>query len=112
VAIAPTEATGGVTEMSIKLYLTGNLRNLTKGKKDLFEVNGKTVGECLDHLVSLAPAMKRALFYESGDALYDNVKVLVNRKGVDQEGLEKKINDGDVIYIALMSLKRCAEAGS
>jgi len=97
--------------MSIKLYLTGNLSNLARGK-NLFEVKGKTVGECLNSLVTLAPAMKRALFYESGDALYDNVKVMVNKKSVDDEELEKTINDGDVIYIALMSLKRCAEAGS
>lgn len=98
--------------MSIKLYLTGNLRNLTKGNKDLFEVKGNTVGECLKHLVSLAPTVKRSLFYESGDELYDHVKVLVNKIAVDEEILAKKINDGDVIYLALLSLKRCAEAGS
>ncbi len=97
--------------MSIKVYLTGNLRNLTRGKQDLFEVKGDTVGECLNHLISLAPTVKRSLF-ESGNDLYNNVKVLVNKIAVDEEILAQKINDGDVIYIALLSLKRCAEAGS
>ena len=97
--------------MSVKLYLTGNLRNLTKGSKDLFEVKGNTVGECLHDLISLAPTVKRSLFDSEND-LYDNVKVLVNKIAVEDEILSKKISDGDVIYIALLSLKRCAEAGS
>jgi molybdopterin converting factor small subunit len=87
--------------MSIKLFLVDRLSNLAKGK-DMFEVNGKTLGECLNHLVSLAPAMKQALFYGSGKELQDNIKVLVNKKNAEAEGLEKKIIDGDVIYIAML----------
>ncbi|MFH1122438.1 MAG: hypothetical protein V1758_02145, partial [Pseudomonadota bacterium] len=60
--------------MSIKLYLPDRLR-FTIGKgKDLFEVDGKTVGECLDDLVRLHPSMKKALFYECG-GLDPHVKV-------------------------------------
>jgi molybdopterin converting factor small subunit len=84
--------------MSIKLYVQGGLSAITKGKY-LFEVNGKTVGECLNHLVSLIPKMKEALFYETGEvlALRSNIEVLVN--GADAEGLAKEVKDGDEIHI-------------
>jgi molybdopterin converting factor small subunit len=89
-----------VPEMSIKLYVLGGLTIITKGK-DTFEVNGKTVCECLNHLVSLIPKMKEILFYETGEtlALYSNIEVLVNDKSVNTEGLAKEVNDGDEIRI-------------
>jgi molybdopterin converting factor small subunit len=84
--------------MSIKLYVQGGLSAITKGK-DLFEVNGKTVGECLNHLVTLIPKMKEALFFETGEvlALRSNIEVLVN--GAHTEGLAKEVKDGDKIHI-------------
>jgi molybdopterin converting factor small subunit len=86
--------------MSIKLFLSSNLTYLAKGKV-VFEVNGETVGECLKHLVSLIPVMKSALFYESGNRLYPHVKVQVNGKSADAEGLAKKVKNGDKIHIML-----------
>ena len=47
--------------MSIKLYVLGGLTIITQGK-DTFEVNGKTVCECLNHLVSLTKM--KGSFYE------------------------------------------------
>jgi len=86
--------------MSIKLFIQSSLSVITKGKQE-FEVNGKTVGECLNHLVSLLPKMKDILFYEIGDALAlrSNIEVLVNKKKVDAEGPAKEIKDGDEIQI-------------
>ncbi|MCX5830293.1 MAG: MoaD/ThiS family protein [Deltaproteobacteria bacterium] len=86
--------------MSVKLFLSRNLTYLAKGK-DVFEVNGETVGECLNHLVSLVPVMKKTLFYESGDRLYPHVQVQVNKKSANAEGLTKQVNDGDEIHILL-----------
>jgi molybdopterin converting factor small subunit len=86
--------------MSMKLFLSRNLTYLAKGK-DVFEVNGETVGECLNHLVSLVPVMKKSLLYESGDRLYPHVRVQVNKRSADAEGLAKKVNDGDEIHIML-----------
>jgi len=87
--------------MSIKLFLVDRLSNLAKGK-DMFEVKGKTLGECLNYLVNFAPTIKQALFYESGNELQGNIKVLVNKKDATTEGLDQKITDGDVIYIAML----------
>jgi molybdopterin converting factor small subunit len=86
--------------MSIKLYVLGGLSVITEGKH-LFEVNGKTVGECLNYLVTLLPKMKEALFYRTGDtlALYSNIEVLINEKSTGAEGLAKEIKDGDEIHI-------------
>lgn len=84
--------------MIIKLFLSDSLSNITKGK-DLFQVNGRTVGECLHHLVTLAPVMKEALFLE--DRLYPTIKVSVNQESLDGEVLAKPLKDGDEIYIEL-----------
>ena len=85
--------------MNIKLFLPKSLSHLSKGK-DLFEVNGKTVGECLNELVVLVPVMKETLFYESG-RLVPGIKVLVNQESTDAEGLAKELKDGDEIQIKL-----------
>ena len=86
--------------MNIKLYVLGGLTIITRAK-DSFEVNGKPVGECLNHLVSLIPKMKETLFFETGEALAlrSNIEVLVNDKSVNTEDLAKEVNDGDEIRI-------------
>lgn len=84
--------------MSIKLFLPASLNYLVGGK-DLFELNGGTVGECFNQLVSIAPVMKNALFFESGDWLHPTIKVLVNQESVDQEVLAKTLKDGDEVQI-------------
>ena len=86
--------------MSIKLHLPNRLSRTTKGKF-LFEVNGNTVGECLNHLVGIIPKMNKALFYETGKALNPYVKVMVNKETADVEGLAKEVKDGDEIHIVI-----------
>ncbi len=58
--------------MAIKLLLSTNLSRIAKGVEG-FEVDGGTVGECVNELVGLVPAMQNALFYES--RLNANVEV-------------------------------------
>ncbi len=84
--------------MSTNLFLPANLSKLAKGK-DWFEVNGKTVGECLNQLVNLVPALKNVLFCESGEKLSWTFKVVVNQESTDAEGLATKLADGDEIEI-------------
>jgi molybdopterin converting factor small subunit len=66
----------------------------------LFEVNGRTVGECLNQLISLVPVMKETLFYESG-RLVPTIKVLVNQESADEKGMTKELKDGDEIQIKM-----------
>lgn len=94
--------------MSIKLYIPRSLSAITKGK-DVFEVVGETVGDCLNHLVTLVPRIKEELFYAETEeevlakdgVLRPHVKVLVNEKSSDAEGLAKKVKDGDKIHIEM-----------
>jgi molybdopterin converting factor small subunit len=87
--------------MSKLLYLSRNLTSYTKGT-DAFEVDGETVGECLDDFVNTVPQIKNEFFLSSGDRLSGRIQVKVNRKIVDAEDrLTKKITDGDEIDIAL-----------
>jgi molybdopterin converting factor small subunit len=85
--------------MSITLWLSANLSRVAKGTEG-FEVDGETVGECVNELVSLVPAMRNALFY--GSRLNANVQVQVNKESVDEtERLARKVKDGDEIRIML-----------
>jgi molybdopterin converting factor small subunit len=85
--------------MSITLFLSANLSRVAKGTEG-FEVDGGTVGECVGELVSLVPAMRNALFYDS--RLNTNVHVQVNKENIDGgERLTKKVKDGDEIRIML-----------
>jgi len=85
--------------MSIKLHLPSRFYYLYEGK-DVLEVKGRTVAECLDDLIRIIPIMKKALSYASG-ALDPHIKVLVNQERVGREGLARRVNDGDEIHFVL-----------
>jgi len=85
--------------MSIKLYLPSRFYYLWEGK-EVIDVAGKTVAECVDDLARLIPLMKKALSYASG-ALDPHIKVLINQKDVGSEGLATKVHDGDEIHFVL-----------
>jgi molybdopterin converting factor small subunit len=85
--------------MSITLFLPSRFYYLWEGK-EVFDVTGKTVAECLDDLIRLIPLMKKALSYESG-ALDPHIKVLVNQGDIGEEGLARKVHDGDRIHFVL-----------
>jgi molybdopterin converting factor small subunit len=85
--------------MSIKRHLPSRFYYLWEAK-EVLDVTGKTVAECLDDLVRIIPLMRKALSYASG-ALDPNIKVLVNQSGVGAEGLARKVNNGDEIHFVL-----------
>jgi len=83
--------------MSKTIWLSTNLSRIAKGTQG-FEVDGETVGECLNDLISIVPAMKDALLYQS--ALNRAVEVQVNKKIIAEgERLTKSVRDGDEIRI-------------
>lgn len=85
--------------MSITLWLSKNLSRVVKGTEG-FEVDGQTVGECLNDLISMEPVMKGALF--CGSRLDPKIEVLVNNKTVDQaECLTRNVRDGDEVHLVL-----------
>ena len=85
--------------MSAKVILSDNLVRLAKGT-GVFEVRGRTVGECLNDLLMSVPALKGALFYETH--LDQSVAVLLNNKSVEgRDRLTSAVEEGDVIHIKL-----------
>lgn len=86
--------------MSIKIDIRGGLSVIAKGKQ-FIEVNGKTVGQCLNQLISLVPALKEAIFYETRDglAIRSSMQVKVNKQIVYSEDLAKEVQNGDEIQI-------------
>ncbi len=85
--------------MSITLWLSTNLSRIAKGTEG-FEVDGETVGDCINDLIGIVPELKGALFYES--RLNANVYVEVNKRSIDEpDRLAEKVKDGDEILILL-----------
>ena len=71
---------------------------------DVAEVNGTTVGKCLNDLVKQFPDIKTMLFYEPDD-LDESVVVCVNKEVLTawDEPLRRPIVDGDEISILVMA---------
>jgi molybdopterin converting factor small subunit len=67
----------------------------------MVEVAGKTVGDCLDHLIEQYPGMREGLFDKKGKLL-NVVEVYVNNESAYPEELAKRVQDGDEIHLILM----------
>lgn len=65
------------------------------------EVNGSTVGECLDQLVKQFPDLKPVLFDKNG-RLHRHLDVYVNGASAYPEELAKPVNDGDKLHIIMV----------
>ena len=62
------------------------------------EVEGETVGDCLDELVKLHPRLKQSLYDKEGK-LAGLLNVYINKKAATPKGTEP-VKDGDTIHIA------------
>ena len=85
--------------MSIKLNLPSVLSYYTNNQQ-LPEVNGNTVGECLDHLTKQYPDLKRVMYTEDGKvaSFFD---VYINGQDASPDGLSRPVKDGDELSIIL-----------
>jgi molybdopterin converting factor small subunit len=69
--------------------------------RNVIEVHGSTVGECLNHVVKRFPSIKKQLFTPTGD-LFDNILISVNGESAYPEQLAKPVYDGDELNIVFM----------
>ena len=83
-------------ELSVKI----NLHQLQSyaNYRNIIEVNGNTIGQCLNRLVIQFPAIKEEIFDHNGE-VYTGILILVNKEGTFPEELVKPVKDGDVIDI-------------
>lgn len=83
--------------MSVKVNIPLVLNYYTD-KKRAIQVEGSTVGECLDNLVKKFPDTRDKLFAKNGK-LYDYFDVLVNNRTSFPIGLAQPVKDGDELTI-------------
>ena len=86
--------------MSVKVNIHKTHRTYTDGL-EIVEVEGGTVGDCLEQLVQQYPGMKEGLFDKKGKLL-NVVEVYVNNESAYPEELAKSVKDGDEIQLILM----------
>jgi len=86
--------------VSIKINIHRTHRQFTNGL-DIVEVDGNTVGACLDNLVRQFPDMEKVLFNKKGK-LVNVVEIYVNLKSAYPNELAKQVSNGDNIHITLM----------
>ncbi|MDH5696099.1 MAG: MoaD/ThiS family protein [Dehalococcoidia bacterium] len=86
--------------MTIKVHLYSSLQQFTNDR-NMVEVSGSTIGECLNDLVKRFPKIKPVLFDKDGKLL-GHIFVSVNLQSAYPEELAKVVNDGDELYIALI----------
>jgi molybdopterin converting factor small subunit len=85
------------TGMSIKIHVPPAFQS-SANNTEIVEINGVTVGECLNKLVKPFPGIERMLFAEDGNLL-GYVGIFVNGEDTHPEELAKPVKDGDEIYI-------------
>jgi len=86
--------------MGIKVNIHPGLHQFTNGQ-DVAEVNGNTVGRCLDDLVRQFPGIEKGLFDKNGNLL-NYADIYVNLESSYPEELTKPVKDGDELHITLM----------
>lgn len=86
--------------MSVKINIHPFLSQHTNDQ-DVVEVNGSTVGQCLEQLVALFPELRQWLF-EKDSKLNRLVEIYVNMESSYPEELAKPVKDGDELHILVI----------
>lgn len=83
--------------MSVTVRLHPILRQFTRGEK-VVEVDGVTIGECIDDLEQKFPGIKQQLVNKAGK-LQDLWDIYVNSNSSYPEELALPVRDGDELNI-------------
>jgi len=86
--------------MAINVHIHAAHRQFTDGL-EVVQVEGHTVGECLNHLIRQYPGMEKALFAKK-DKLLNIVEVYLNHMSAHPNELLKPVRDGDEIHLIIM----------
>jgi molybdopterin converting factor small subunit len=86
--------------VGVRIHLHRTHRRHAGGRESV-EVDGATVGKCLEDLVRRHPAMGEALF-DAGGGLRSNVEIYLNMRSTYPGELERPTADGDEIHVTVM----------
>ncbi len=85
--------------MSITVQIHPLIRHLTNNQRSI-EVDGKTVGQCLENLITRFPETRDWLLKEGG--LNTTVELYVNGENIFPEGLTRPVKDNDTINMLII----------
>lgn len=88
--------------MSIEINIPPALQTLVGGIRRI-DVDGSTVGECLDALSKKYPALKPRLLNRQGKPP-GGMSIYVNGQAAYPEPLARPVRDGDKIHLAYIVL--------
>ena len=83
--------------MSVKLNIPSYLQPYTNDRQ-VVEVDGSTVSECLNRLATQFPSMEKMLFAKSGKLL-DYVSIYIDGEFAYADELARPVKDGDKLHI-------------
>ena len=85
--------------MSVKINVYYFLPHLTNDQ-EIVDVEGNTVGECLDDFVRKFPMSREWLFEDDGQ-LRKYIDIFINLEETDPDDLTTPVRDGDEIHIVM-----------
>lgn len=83
--------------MSIRVTVSQALTEYSTGS-ELGQVDGCTVGECIEKLSEKIPSLRRWLFDEKG-ILHEYVDIFINKKSAFPDPLSRPVRDGDELHL-------------
>ncbi|MDD5038099.1 MAG: MoaD/ThiS family protein [Dehalococcoidales bacterium] len=86
--------------MSIEVNIPPELFQFTDGRQ-VVEVDGGTVGQCLDDLIRQFPGLKKWLS-ETNGKIRSYLDIYINEESAFPEGLTKPVKEGDKLDIILI----------
>ncbi len=86
--------------MSVTISIHKTHRQYAEGLETV-DVDGRTVGECLNALVAKYPGMKTVLF-DTGGKLNRLIEIYLNMESAYPNELAKPTRDGDDIHVTLL----------
>ena len=84
--------------MSVEVIIPQFLQHLTDNVNTI-NVDGETVGKCLEKLVKRFPRLEEILYDVEGN-LPHLLNVYVNKESAFPEELDRPVREGDTIHIA------------
>jgi molybdopterin synthase sulfur carrier subunit len=86
--------------MRIKVHLYSSLRKYADNR-EIVEVDGTTVRECLEDLIRQYPSISPVLFDEAGNPM-EKVFVSINLESAYREKMTAPVKENDDLYLILI----------
>jgi molybdopterin converting factor small subunit len=81
--------------MAVTVKLNLPLQRLA-GNREIIEVNGSTVRQCLDDLIRQIPAAGKEVYNADGSPV---LLFLINHEAIPEQDLDHPVTDGDALWL-------------